>query len=81
MASKMASHGARIDAHEGRRFRLDENIRGVLIVAIGSAGLIGLAWGVMTVLTSPDGWVTKAANSAIAGEETQLVSFSEEAGE
>jgi hypothetical protein len=81
MASRMATHDAHAGAHGERRFRLNENIRGVLIVAIGSAGLIGLAWGVMAVLTSPDGWVTKAANSAIAGEETQLVSFSEETDE
>ena len=81
MASKMAAHDAHPGAHEEHRFRLDENIRGALIVVLGAAGLISLAWGVMAVLTSPDGWVTKAANSAISGENTQLVSFSEGAGE
>lgn len=44
----------------------DNNIRGVLVVLIGSAGLLGLALGAMAMLTSPDGWVMKAANQAMA---------------
>jgi hypothetical protein len=75
----MASTGAAHDAHEEHKVLFSENIRGAVIVAIGAVGLIGLAWGVMTVLTSPEGWVTKAASSAISGEETQLVSFADSA--
>jgi hypothetical protein len=48
-----------------RAFRSGENIRSVLVLLIGSAGLIGLAFGAMMVLTSPDGWVMKAANQAM----------------
>jgi hypothetical protein len=70
MAFRSASH----EAHEEQKFELSENLRGAMIVVAGSVALIGLAWGAMTVLTSPDGWVTKAANTAVSGD-TQLVSF------
>lgn len=60
---------------EHDRSRLNDNIRGVLVVVIGSAGLVGLAFGAMVMLTSPDGWATKAARSAMSGEPTSLVSF------
>lgn len=73
MTLKSAAH----DARGEHRFRFDENVRGALIVALGAVGLIGLSWGMMVVLTSPNGWVTKAANSAIAGEQVQLVSFAD----
>lgn len=71
----MASNSAAHDVHEQHKVQLGDNIRGALIVAIGALGLIALAWGMMTVLTAPDGWVTQAASSAISGEEAQLVSF------
>jgi hypothetical protein len=48
------------------RFHIDEKIRGALVVVIGSAGLVGLAFGAMLMLTSPDGWVMKAANQAMS---------------
>ena len=43
----------------------DENFRSALVVLIGSAGIVGLAFGAMMMLTSPDGWVMKAANQAM----------------
>jgi hypothetical protein len=76
MASKSASH----EAHKEQKFELGENLRGAMIVLAGSFALIGLAWGAMMMLTSPDGWVTKAANTAVSGE-TQLVSFADGAVE
>jgi hypothetical protein len=53
--------------HEQRErgFRLDENFRSALVVLVGSAGIIGIAFGAMMMLTSPDGWVMKAANQAM----------------
>jgi len=71
----MASKSASDEAHEEQKFELGENLRGAMIVLAGSIALIGLAWGAMMVLTSPDGWVTKAANTAVSGD-TRLVSFS-----
>jgi hypothetical protein len=76
MASKSASH----EAHEEQKFELGENLRGAMIVVAGSVALIGLAWGAMMALTSPDGWVTKVANTAVSGD-TQLVSFAGGAAE
>ena len=70
----MTFRSAAQESHEEHKFRFDENVRGALIVVAGSIALVGLAWGAMVVLTSPDGWVTKAANSALS-EDVQLVSF------
>ena len=58
------------------RSRLNDNIRGAMVVVLGSAALVGLAFGAMVVLTSPDGWATKAAQSAVSGESTSLISLS-----
>ena len=70
----MTFRSAAQESHEEHKFRFDVNVRGALIVVAGSIALVGLAWGAMVVLTSPDGWVTKAANSALS-EDVQLVSF------
>jgi len=78
MALKNLAHGA---GDEDHKFRLDENARGALVVVVGSVALVGLAWGAMIVLTSPDGWVTKAANSAVTGEGAQLISVAEESAQ
>ena len=74
----MVSKGAAHDPHGERGLGINEHLRGAAIVALGALGLIGLAWGVMMVLTAPDGWVTKAANSALFGENAQLVSVAED---
>ena len=78
MASKNLAPGAESENH---KFRFDENVRGALIVVVGSAALVGLAWGAMMMLTSPDGWVMKAANSAVTGEGGQLISVAEESAQ
>jgi hypothetical protein len=59
------------------RSRLNDNIRGALVVVLGSAALVGLAFAAMVVLTSPEGWATKAAQSAMSGEpaSTSLITF------
>ena len=51
------------DATENRR--LPEIVRSVGVVVIGAGMMIGMAYGAMTLLTSPDGWVMKAANQAV----------------
>ncbi len=56
-----------------KRFELGDNARGAIVMVAGALMLVGLAFGGMLLLTSPNGWVTKAANSAIAGEEAGLV--------
>ncbi|MFT3722470.1 MAG: hypothetical protein QM773_02700 [Hyphomonadaceae bacterium] len=52
-------------SQEARGFQFDENFRSALVVLLGSAGIIGIAFGAMMMLTSPDGWVMKAANQAM----------------
>ncbi len=60
-----------------RAFRFDENFRSALVVLIGSAGIIGIAFGAMMMLTSPDGWVMKAANQAMmTAQQGTLASYS-----
>ena len=51
------------DAMENRR--VPEIVRGAAVVLIGAAMMIGMAYGAMLLLTSPDGWVMKAANQAV----------------
>ena len=41
------------------------NMRGMIVVLIGAAGICGLAFGAMQLLTSPDGWVMKVASQAM----------------
>jgi hypothetical protein len=60
---------------EGYRTVLGDNLRAALVMVLGCCALVGLAFGAMVVLTSPDGWLTKAANSAMAGESDELMSF------
>ncbi len=52
------------DATDNRR--VPEAVRAAAVVALGAAMMIGMAFGAMTLLTSPDGWVMKAANQAVA---------------
>ena len=58
------------------RLWLNENVRGALIMAVSVALLIGISFGAMVVLTSPDGWVTKAARGTTASQQApMLMSF------
>jgi hypothetical protein len=64
------------EVHERHGFRIGENTRGILVMVFGSLALVGLAYGAMVVLTSPDSWITKAAVSGATGEEAaQVASF------
>ncbi|HEX5008372.1 MAG TPA: hypothetical protein VFV70_14755, partial [Hyphomonadaceae bacterium] len=58
-----------------RKLHVSDHVRGAVIMLLGCVVLVGLAFGAMILLTSPDGWVAKAANSAMAGEQPALVSF------
>lgn len=62
MGLKSGRH-QRADHHH--RIKFDENMRGVVIVVVGSIALVGAAWAAMIALTGPDGWATRMANSAI----------------
>lgn len=60
--------GFRTDAerpHKGEA-RIPDAVRGALVVAGGAAIMIAMAFGAMLLLTSPDGWVMKAANQAMS---------------
>lgn len=61
-------------ARDGKPFHLSENVRGVVIVAVGSLALVGLAYGAMVALTGPNGWATKMANTAVT-EDVSLTSY------
>jgi hypothetical protein len=70
MSTKDLEHGA------GRAWP-SEKLRGALIMSIGVALLIGISYGAMVVLTSPNGWVAQAARNAASGEQAMTVSFGE----
>jgi uncharacterized protein (UPF0212 family) len=63
------------DAAEARKFRLDENLRGAVLWMAAATALVGIAFGVMVVLTSPDGWATRIAQSATSSEDMSLVAY------
>lgn len=50
---------------QAHAFHLNDKIRGAIVVVVGSAALVGIAFGAMMMLTSPDGWLMKAANQAM----------------
>lgn len=53
---------------EPKRFALSDNARGALVVAGSAAALVGMAYVAMATLTGPDGWATRVAGSAYAGD-------------
>ena len=53
------------DGLQQKRGRMPEAVKGALVVAGGAAIMIAMAVGGMMALTSPDGWVMKAANQAM----------------
>lgn len=69
-----STHDERADATQA--FHVPDNIRNMLVVVVAGAGLVGLAFGAMMLLTSPDGWVMKAANQAVTtAQEGTLASY------
>lgn len=74
MGFRNSTHDERADTTQA--FHVPDNIRSMLVVVVAGAGLIGLAYGAMTMLTSPDGWVMKAANQAMTtAQEGTLASY------
>ena len=62
-------------AHNDNAQRRD-GLRNLMIVALGTAGMVVLAMGVMAVLTAPDGWLMKAASQAMTtAHEGTLASY------
>lgn len=49
-----------------------EQLQGVAVVAASAAVMIGLAFGAMALLSSPAGWVTKAANQAMSNHQQAI---------
>ena len=43
-------------------------LQGAFVVMAGCALIVGLTFGAMVALTGPDGWITKAANTALLGD-------------
>lgn len=43
-------------------------LQGGLVVLAGCAMLVGLSFAVMVALTGPNGWLTRAANTALLGD-------------
>jgi hypothetical protein len=70
------SSGANIDHDAGERVHIGDRVRDVLVVVGGAAVMIGLAVSAMTMLTSPDSWVMKAANQAMLDQQQQAVATS-----
>jgi hypothetical protein len=54
------------EVHDEHKFRLDERVRGVVVMVLGTGALVGIAYGAMTLLTAPDGWAMKAANATVS---------------
>ncbi|MEQ1779791.1 MAG: hypothetical protein ABMA14_00405 [Hyphomonadaceae bacterium] len=48
-----------------RQSRLRDRVQSVFVIAASAAVMIGLAFGAMELLSSPAGWVMKAANQAM----------------
>lgn len=53
---------------ERRQFALSDNARGALVVLGASVALIAIAYAAMIAISGPDGWATRAAGSAYAGD-------------
>jgi hypothetical protein len=64
-----APHHPVATSHDAERRRCEYSaLQGALVVVIGAALLIGLSFGAMATLAGPDGWITKAANTAVMGD-------------
>ena len=68
------------ETREGPKVQLDERVRGVLVMVVGTAALLAIAYAAMTLLTAPGGWAMRAANSPSgeAVESPQLAASVEE---
>lgn len=55
-----------LEVGEERKAVLGERTRGALVMVLGTAALVGIAYGAMTLLTAPDGWAMRAANATVS---------------
>jgi hypothetical protein len=56
-------------------------MQGAFVVMVGCALIVGLAFGAMVALTGPDGWITRAANTALLGDSSAvLTAYASEQG-
>jgi hypothetical protein len=55
-----------------RRELISDRVKSVLVVACGAAMMMGLAVAAMTMLTSHDSWVMKAANQAMQDQQQAI---------
>lgn len=51
---------------------LRDQLKGMLVVAASAVVMIGLAVGAMTLLSSPAGWVMRAANQALTDHQQAI---------
>lgn len=65
MNSADLNHLSKGEDHE----RSGERMKGILVAVTGAALMVGLAVGAMSMLTSPDSWVMKAANQAMLDQQ------------
>ncbi len=64
-------HASHIPAstHDSDRRKCEYSaLQGAFVVMAGCALIVGLTFGAMVALTGPDGWITKAANTALLGD-------------
>jgi hypothetical protein len=54
------------EVRDEHKVQVDERVRGVLVMVLGTGALVGIAYGAMTLLTAPDGWAMKAANATVS---------------
>jgi hypothetical protein len=50
----------------------------VVVMVAGVAALVGIAYGTMTLITSPDGWAMKAANAPAGQAGAEASQFASE---
>lgn len=54
--------------------------QGACVVMAGCALVVGLSFIAMVALTGPDGWLTKAANTALLGDSSAVMTAYTEQG-
>jgi hypothetical protein len=69
--------GADLDrTNEGREgLHIGDRVRGALVIVGGAAVMVGLAVAAMSVITSPDSWVMKAANQTMLDQQAVATSY------
>jgi hypothetical protein len=74
---RLQDHDERQDADGDPHLQLGANIVGALIMIAGSIAVVAFAWGALVAMTSPNGWISIAADKALSGEAVTLTSFAD----